>query len=178
MIFHHVIRSYFSRTLSRDRSWALGVRPLAFFVDFCRKATEGLKLPFGGGGGGGLDGSVAATIFAVTDSLPSKSVGEAVQTITEKEIKSEVEVSQNTILCTCARLQFLCCFDCFAGCSVGIMFCYANRPRCNCCCFEVKTLVEKGLPYQRSPSSSCCFSSIGGRHRRTTTIAAVSDIEC
>lgn len=40
-----------------------------------------------------MDGSVAATIFAVTDSLPSKSVGEAVQTITEKEIKSEVEVS-------------------------------------------------------------------------------------
>lgn len=62
-----------------------------------RKATEGVKLPFGGGGG--LDSSVAATIFAVTDSLPSKSVGEAVQTITEKEIKSEVEVRQNT-LCT------------------------------------------------------------------------------
>lgn len=52
-------------------------------------------MPFGGGGGGGLDSSVvASTIFAVTDSLPSKSVGEAVQTITEKEIKSEVEVRQ------------------------------------------------------------------------------------
>lgn len=67
----------------------------------CRKATEGLKLPFGGGDG--LDGSVAATIFAVTDSLPSKSVGEAVQTITEKEIKSEVEVSKNTQVFVCAR---------------------------------------------------------------------------
>ena len=64
------------------------------FFCCCRKATEGLKLPFGGGDG--LDGSVAATIFAVTDSLPSKSVGEAVQTITEKEIKSEVEVSKNS----------------------------------------------------------------------------------
>lgn len=54
-----------------------------------------MKPPFGGGGGGGggHDGSVAATIFAVTDSLPGKSVGEAVQTITETEIKSEVEVS-------------------------------------------------------------------------------------
>eukprot|EP00903_Cladosiphon_okamuranus_P019804 g18203.t2 len=66
-------------------------RSSPFFWAF-RKATEGLKLPFGGGGGSGLDGSVAATIFAVTDSLPSKSVGEAVQTITEKEIKSEVEI--------------------------------------------------------------------------------------
>lgn len=72
----------------------LGAGPAVFFR-FFRKATEGLKLPFGGGGGGGLDGSVAATIFAVTDSLPSKSVGEAVQTITEKEIKSEVEVSRS-----------------------------------------------------------------------------------
>lgn len=55
-----------------------------------------MKPPFGGGGGGGgggaVEGSVAATIFAVTDSLPGKSVGEAVQTITDKEIKSEVEV--------------------------------------------------------------------------------------
>lgn len=67
-----------------------------------RKATEGLKPPFGGGGGG-VDGSVAATIFAVTDSLPGKSVGEAVQTITENEIKSEVEVS------VCSRSFHLSC---------------------------------------------------------------------
>lgn len=46
-------------------------------------------MPFGGG----TEGGVAATIFAVTDSLPSKSVGEAVQTITANEIKSEVEVN-------------------------------------------------------------------------------------
>ncbi|CAM9597452.1 unnamed protein product [Pylaiella littoralis] len=78
--------------------WALvyasedATRSSPFFWAF-RKATEGLKVPFGGVGGGGLDGSVvASTIFAVTDSLPSKSVGEAVQTITEKEIKSEVEI--------------------------------------------------------------------------------------
>lgn len=45
-------------------------------------------MPFGGA----VEGGVAATIFAVTDSLPSKSVGEAVQTITANEIKSEVEV--------------------------------------------------------------------------------------
>lgn len=53
-----------------------------------RKATETLKAPFGAI----QDGAIAATIFAVTDSLPGKSVGEAVQTITDKEIKSEVEV--------------------------------------------------------------------------------------
>ncbi|CAN0220811.1 unnamed protein product, partial [Hapterophycus canaliculatus] len=42
-------------------------RSSPFFWAF-RKATEGLKPPFGGGGSGGaVDGSVAATIFAVTD---------------------------------------------------------------------------------------------------------------
>ncbi|CAM9448974.1 unnamed protein product [Ectocarpus sp. 12 AP-2014] len=79
--------------------WALvyasedATRSSPFFWAF-RKATEGIKPPFGGGGDGdGFDGStVAATIFAITDSLPGKSVGEAVQTITEKEIKSEVEI--------------------------------------------------------------------------------------
>lgn len=69
-------------------------------IPYPRKATEGIKPPFGGGGDGdGFDGStVAATIFAITDSLPGKSVGEAVQTITEKEIKSEVEVSKQPTL--------------------------------------------------------------------------------
>ena len=60
---------------------------IAMFRCF-RKATETLKAPFGAI----QDGAIAATIFAVTDSLPGKSVGEAVQTITDKEIKSEVEV--------------------------------------------------------------------------------------
>lgn len=54
-----------------------------------RKATEQLKVPFGGGEEGG---SVAARIFAITDSIPGKSVGEAVQTITAEQIRSEVEV--------------------------------------------------------------------------------------
>lgn len=61
-----------------------------------RKAIEKLKTPsFGGGAAKQPEAaSLSATIFAVTDSLPGKSVGEAVQTITESEIKSEVEVSR------------------------------------------------------------------------------------
>ena len=64
--------------------------PLLTYLGGCRKATEGLKAPLG------LveEGGIAATIFAVTDSLPGKSVGEAVQTITADEIKSEVEVRE------------------------------------------------------------------------------------
>lgn len=62
-------------------------RSSPFFWAF-RKATEALKAPFG------LveEGGIAATVFAITDSLPGKSVGEAVQTITANEIKSEVEI--------------------------------------------------------------------------------------
>lgn len=55
-----------------------------------RKATEQLKVPFGKEQDGSP--SVAARIFAITDSIPGKSVGEAIQTITSEELKSEVEV--------------------------------------------------------------------------------------
>lgn len=73
--------------------WALAyasedpTRSSPFFWAF-RKATEKLQVPFGGE----QDGSVAARIFAITDSIPGKSVGEAVQTITTDEIRSEVEI--------------------------------------------------------------------------------------
>ncbi|CAM9628618.1 unnamed protein product [Ascophyllum nodosum] len=68
-------------------------RSSPFFWAF-RKATETLKVPFRGDRDGVASGSssVAATIFAITDSIPGKSIGEAVQTITPDVIKSEVEV--------------------------------------------------------------------------------------
>ncbi|CAM9491568.1 unnamed protein product [Chrysoparadoxa australica] len=40
----------------------------------------------------GGDSKVADTIFSITDSIPIKTIGEAIQTITQDELKSEVEV--------------------------------------------------------------------------------------
>ncbi|CAM9614155.1 unnamed protein product [Choristocarpus tenellus] len=61
-------------------------RSSPFFWAF-RKATKGIEDPRPN-----QDGSISAAIFAITDSIPGKSIGEAVQTITNTEIRSEVEV--------------------------------------------------------------------------------------
>ncbi|CAM9195411.1 unnamed protein product [Discosporangium mesarthrocarpum] len=61
-------------------------RSSPFFWAF-RKATEGISDPRASQRGG-----IAASVFAITDTLPGKGVGEAVQTITPTQIRSEVEI--------------------------------------------------------------------------------------